>query len=161
MNYGLVFAFLGASFAIGFAGAGSAIGVGVASEAASAVIVDDPSKFGRMLVLQLLPGTQGLYGFIIGIMVMSNVGVLAGTPPNDMLTGLLYLAACLAIAIGGYFSAVAQGKVCAAGVNIIARKPSETSKAIVAASLVELYALIAFIASLLLVTNIDRMIELL
>ncbi|MCL2434318.1 MAG: V-type ATP synthase subunit K [Clostridia bacterium] len=161
MNYGLFFAFLGAALAIGLAGAGSARGVGLASEAGAGVIVDDPSKFGRLLVLQLLPGTQGLYGFIISVMVMSNIGVLGGTPPQDMATGLMYLGACLAVAIGGYFSAVAQGRVCAAGVNIIAKKPQESAKAIVSASLVELYALIAFIVSLLLVMNVNTVVDML
>ena len=161
MNYGLVFAFLGAALSIGIAGTGSAKGVGLASEAAAGVVVDDPSKFGRLLVLQLLPGTQGLYGFIISVMVMSNIGVLGGTPPTDITTGLMYFAACLAVAVGGFFSALAQGRVCAAGVNIIAKKPAESSKAIVSASLVELYALIAFIVSLLLVMNVNTVAGLL
>ena len=161
MNYGLFFAFLGAALAIGISGAGSSKGVGLASEAASGVIIDDPGKFGRLLVLQLLPGTQGLYGFIISIMVMSNIGVLGGQPPKDITTGLMYFAACLAVAIGGYLSAVAQGRVCAAGVGIIAKKPAESSKAIVSASLVELYALIAFIVSLLLVMNVETVLALL
>ena len=155
MNYGLVFAFLGAILAVGASGAGSARGVGLASEAASGVIIDDPKKFGRLLILQLLPGTQGLYGFIISVMVMSNIGVLGGTAPENVATGLMYLVACLSVAIGGYFSAIAQGRVCASGVNIIAKKPTESAKAIVSASLVELYALIAFIVSLLLVMNVN------
>jgi len=161
MNYGLFFAFLGAALAIGIAGTGSAKGVGMASEAAAAVVTDDPSKFGRLLILQLLPGTQGLYGFIISILVMSNVGVLGGTPPESVVAGLLYFAACLAVAIGGFFSAIAQGRVCVAGVNIIAKKPSESAKAIVSASLVELYALISFIVSLLLVMNVNNVVALL
>ena len=161
MNYGLLFAFLGAAMAIGATGTGSAKGVGLASEAASGVVADDPKKFGRLLVLQLLPGTQGLYGFIISIMVMSNVGVLGGMPPKDMVTGLMYFAACLAVSIGGFFSAVLQGRVCVAGVNLIAKKPGESAKAIVSASLVELYALISFIVSLLLVMNVNKVVELL
>ena len=92
---------------------------------------------------------------------MSNIGVLGGAPPKDTATGLMYLGACLSIAVGGYFSAVAQGRVCAAGVNIIAKKPEESAKAIVSASLVELYALIAFIVSLLLVMNVEKVVELL
>jgi len=160
MNYGLFFAFFGAAIAIGFAGAGSAIGVGRASEAAAGVIVDDPSKFGRLLVLQLLPGTQGLYGFIISVMVMSDIGVLGGYPPDTM-TGMMYFATCVAIAVGGYFSAAAQGRVCAAGVNIIAKKPAESAKAIVSASLVELYTLIAFIVSFLLIMNTNEVVALL
>ena len=69
MDLGLFFALLGVAFAVVFSGMGSSKGVGIASEAASGVIADDPSKFGKLLVLQLLPGTQGLYGLIIGVMV--------------------------------------------------------------------------------------------
>lgn len=158
MFYGLLFAFMGAVLAIVVTAIGSARGVGLASEAASGVVADDPTKFGRLLVLQLLPGTQGLYGFIISIMVMSNVGVLGGTPPKDAVTGLIYLVACLAVAAGGFFSAILQGRVCVAGVNIIAKKPAESAKAIVSASLVELYALISFIVSLLLVMNVNKVV---
>ena len=161
MHYGLFFAFLGAAIAIGAAGTGSARGVGMASEAASGVLADDPKKFGKLLVLQLLPGTQGLYGFIISIMVMSNVGVLGGVPPKNAVTGLAYLAACLSVAIGGYFSAVAQGRVCVTGINLVAKKPAESAKAVVSAVLVELYALISFIVSLLLVLNVNKIVDLL
>jgi len=159
MNYGLFFAFLGAALAIGLAGTGSAKGVGLASEAAAGVIIDDPKKFGRLLVLQLLPGTQGLYGFIISVMVMRNIGVLGGTPPENSATGLMYFAACLSVAIGGLFSAIAQGRVCASGVHIIAKKPAESAKAIVSASLVELYALISFIVSLLMIMNVNKVVD--
>ena len=161
MNYGLFFAFLGAALAAGIAGTGSAKGVGIASEAAAGVVVDDPKKFSRLLILQLLPGTQGLYGFIISIMTMSQIGVLGGTPPQDIQTGLIYFAACMGVSIGGFFSAVAQGRVCAAGVNIVAKKPEESAKAIVSASLVELYALTSFIISLLLVVNVNSVVDLL
>jgi len=161
MNYGLVFAFLGAALATGVAGAGSAIGVGTASEAGPGVVVDDPGKFGRLLVLQLLPGTNGLYGFIISIMVLSNIGVLGGEPPESMAVGLMYLAACMSTAIGGYLSAVAQGRVCAAAVHIVAKRPMESSKAIVSASLTEFYALISFIVSLLMVMNVNELVGLL
>ncbi len=150
----LLFALLGAAIAVALAGVGSSKGVGIASEAATGVVVEDPGKFGKLLVLQLLPGTQGLYGFIVAVMVLLNTGILGGEVPTDITKGILYFAACLPIAIGGLFSAMAQGRVCAAGVNIVAKKPTESSKAIVSASLVELYALLSFIISFLMVINI-------
>ena len=61
---GIFFALLGASIATALAGVGSARGVGSAAQAAMGVLSEDSSKFGKMLVLTLLPGTQGLYGFI-------------------------------------------------------------------------------------------------
>lgn len=154
MNLGMFFAILGASIAVIFSGMGSSKGVGIASEAAGGVLADDPSKFGKLLVLQLLPGTQGLYGLIVGVMVMLNIGILGGEVVSNYAEGLEYLAACLPIAFAGYFSARAQGRVCAVGVNLTAKRPEESSKAIVSASLIELYALLGFIVSFLLVINI-------
>ena len=76
MNYGMVLALLGASVAVILSGIGSSKGVGMTSEAAAGVVTEDPSKFGKLLVLQLLPGTQGLYGLIVGVMVLSGIGIL-------------------------------------------------------------------------------------
>lgn len=153
MTLAQFYALLGAAIAVVLAGIGSAKGVGLASEAASGVITEDPSKFGKLLVLQLLPGTQGLYGFIIGVMVMLNIGVLGGKMITDTSLGLQYLASCLPVGFGGLFSASYQARVAAAGCNIVAKKPQESSKAIVSASLVEMYALLAFIVSFLMVIN--------
>lgn len=157
MSLGLIFAICGAAIAVLFAGIGSAKGVGMASEAAAGVIIDDPSKFGKLLVLQLLPGTQGLYGLIIAVMIMINTGILGGTAPETAIQGLAYLGAGIPIAFGGLFSAMAQGRVCATGVNIVAKKPEESSKAIVSASLVEIYALLSFIVSFLIVVAIPSL----
>ena len=151
---GMVYALAGVFFAVALSGMGSSKGVGIASEAASAVVADDPSKFGKLLVLQLLPGTQGLYGLIVGVMVLLNIGILGGSPVVEVAKGLEYLFACLPIAVSGYFSASAQGRVCATGVNLTAKRPEESSKAIVSASLIELYALLGFITSFLTVINI-------
>lgn len=154
LNIGMIFALTGVALAVVLAGIGSSKGVGLASEAAAAVIIDDPSKFGKLLVLQLLPGTQGLYGLIVGVMVLLNVGILGGEPVTDWVTGIEYLIACLPIAFAGLFSAKSQGRVCATGVNLTAKRPEESSKAIVSASLIELYALLGFIVSFLTVINI-------
>lgn len=153
---GPVFALIGAALAVGMAGVGSAKGVGMASEAALGVVNEDPSKFGKMLVLQLLPGTQGLYGLIIGIMVLLNTGILGGEAPANLMQGLAYFAACLPIAIGGLWSAIAQGRVAVAGINVVARRPEESSKAIVSASLVELYAILAFVVSILTILFLNQ-----
>lgn len=160
MSLGTVFALLGVAIAVVFSGIGSSKGVGMASEAAAGVVTDDPSKFGKLLVLQLLPGTQGLYGLIVGVMVLLNIGVLGGATieATELGTsmGLGYLAACIPIGFGGLFSAMYQGRVAVAGVSIVAKKPQESSKAIVSASLVELYALLAFITSFLMVINVTK-----
>lgn len=154
-NLGLVLALFGAAFAVIFAGMGSAKGVGLAGQASAGLLTEDPSMFGKVLILQLLPGTQGLYGFLIAILVLVNVNILGGSPAElSWQQGLYYLAACLPIAIAGYFSAVHQGKVAAAGVNLIAKQKDQVGKAITMASLVEFYAILPFLISLLAVLSI-------
>ena len=69
-NGGVVFGILGAALAVLLAGLGSARGVQMAGEAAAGLVIDEPEKFGKAMVLQLLPGTQGLYGFVIGLFIM-------------------------------------------------------------------------------------------
>lgn len=154
---GIFFAVAGAALAVGMACVGSAKGVGIASEAASAVIIDDPSKFAKLLILQLLPGTQGLYGLVVAVMVLLNIGVLGGSPTVSFAEGLAYFGACIPIAIGGMWSAISQGEVCVTGVSIVAKKPSESSKAVISATLVEFYALLSFISSFLMVMNIEKL----
>ncbi len=150
MTLGTVLALFGAAMATIFAGIGSAKGVGMATETGMGVLSEDSSKFGKMLVLELLPGTQGLYGFIVSFLVMLNIGVLGGTVSRLTLQeGLLYLAACLPIAFGGLFSGIAQGKAAVAGISLVAKHDSEFSKAMVSVTLVEIYALLAFLVSLL------------
>ena len=109
--------------------------------------------FGKMLVLTLLPGTQGLYGFIVGFLIMINCGVLGGEAPT-LAQGLCYLAASLAIGIGGMISGFAQGKAAVAGISMCAKDDKNFSKAMVSVTLVEIYALLAFIVSLLMVISI-------
>ena len=77
-NMGVVLALLGAVLAALFAGIGSAIGVGIAGEAAAGVVTEDPSKFAKVLIMQLLPGTQGIYGLLVGFITLSKVGLLGG-----------------------------------------------------------------------------------
>ena len=67
---GIVYALIGLALAVTLAGCGSAIGVKIAGEAAAGVVSVDPSKFSKVLVLQLLPGTQGIYGLIIAFLIL-------------------------------------------------------------------------------------------
>jgi len=153
----MFFALMGAVLAVTLACVGSAKGVGIASEAAAAVIIDDPSKFAKLLILQLLPGTQGLYGLVVAVMILLKIGVLGGSANITLLAGLLYLVAGLPVGIGGLISAIAQARVAVTGITIVAKKPSESSKAIISATLVEFYALLSFISSFLMVMNIEKL----
>ena len=149
---GMNFALIGAALAAFMSGLGSAKGVGIVGEAASGVVTEDPSKFGKALILQALPGTQGIYGLITAFMVIFNLGILGGeTKPITMGLGVYYFVACLPIAIVGYFSAIYQGRVAASGMNILAKKPNEFGKGVIASAMVETYAIFAVLVSLLLI----------
>jgi V/A-type H+-transporting ATPase subunit K len=153
---GLFFAILGASIATILSGIGSAKGVGNAAQAAMGVLSEDSSKFGKMLVLTLLPGTQGLYGFIVAFLILVNCGVLGGSLPT-LAQGLAYSAASLAIGIGGMLSGFAQGRAAVAGIALSAKDDSNFSKAMVSITLVEIYALLSFIISLLVVISVPSL----
>jgi len=148
-------AYAGVAVAVVFSGIGSAKGVGIVGEAASGLLSEDPEKFGQCLVLQALPGTQGIYGFLIGFIVMLNSGMLAGTVELSVPTGAAIFAAAFPIGIVGLISGIHQGRVSAAGIRVIAKRPEQVSKAMVSAALVETYAILAFLISMLLIFNIE------
>ena len=153
---GIVYALLGAAVAVFLAGTGSAIGVGIAGQAASGVVTEDPSKFAKVLIMQLLPGTQGIYGLLVGFITLSKVGLLGGSVADlDVKTGLLILAACLPIGIVGLLSAISQGKTAAAAIGIVAKKPDQFGKAMLFPAMVETYAMLALLISILAVTAIQ------
>ncbi len=154
-NLGMVLAVLGAALAAGFAGVGSARGVGLVGEAGAGLLTEKPDSFGRVLILQILPGTQGLYGFLVALLVFIKTGLLSGSPVALTWTqGLYFFAACLPIAIAGYFSAVYQGRVAASGVSMIAKQSTETSKAMILSAMVETYAVLALLISFIAVFRI-------
>ena len=134
---GQIFAALGMAIAIIFSGIGSSKGVGIAGEAAAALIKEQPEKFVQALILQLLPGTQGIYGFIVAFFIMINMSA------SMTLAAGLYL----------FMAGIAQGKVAAAGVQILAKKPEESTKGIIFAAMVETYAILGLLASILIIIN--------
>ena len=144
-------ALLGAALAAGLAGMGSAKGVGLVGDAASGLLTEDPTKFGKVLILQAIPGTQGIYGLITAFLIIFKIGLL-GTPVElTVAQGAYFLMASLPIAIVGLYSGIKQGRVAASGVGLIAKRPDEVGKAITSAALVETYAIFAVLVSLLLV----------
>ncbi len=145
---------LGAALAVILPGIGSSIAVYRAGEAAAGVITEDPDKFGKVLILQALPATQGIYGLLSWFMIMSSSGVLGGKMDQTWQTGLLYFLAALPIVLVGYFSAVYQGRVSEAGIALVAQKPDEQSKGIVLSAMVETYAILALLATVLAVLSI-------
>ncbi len=154
MTLGVMIAILGGVLAAALGGVGSAIGVGRVGRAAAGVVTEDPSKFGKVLILQILPGTQGLYGFLVAFLLMSNIGLMGETKALTTAEGLMYFAACMPMAIGGLVSALQQANAAVAGVGIVAKRPEESGKAIIFAAMVETYAVLALLISILAMMNI-------
>lgn len=148
-NGGFVMGALGVALAVGMSGIGSSKGVGIVGQAAAGLLAEQPEKFGKALILELLPGTQGLYGFVIGLLVFLQL-----TPETTFAQGLYLLFACLPIAITGLWSGIAQGKAAAAGIQILAKNPEHNTKGMVLAAMVETYALLGFVVSFLLVNGV-------
>lgn len=155
ISLGLTLAVLGAVLSALLAGIGSAIGVGTVGQGAAGLVSQDPSKFSKALILQLLPGTQGLYGLLIAVLLLSKIGILgSGAADLSTMQGFSYLLACLPMAFGGLLSAIYQGRCAAAGIGVIAKKPEESGKAIIMAAMVETYAILSLLISILIIYNI-------
>jgi V/A-type H+-transporting ATPase subunit K len=150
---GLMLALAGAALAAGLAGTGSAVGTGIAGQAASGVVAEDPEKFGRLLLLQALPGTQGIYGIVglflaLGKLTPDFVGQMTAAQ------GWQILFACLPLAITGLTSGIAQGKVAGAACGLVAKRPDEMGKGMIFAIVVETYAVLGLLGTILLLGRI-------
>lgn len=151
-NYaGNLFAVIGAVVAFIVTGAGSSKSVGVAGQAGAGVLSKDPDRFVSVMVLQALPSTQAIYGFVIAFLIIGNV--IPGTA-LDYSSGLVLMLAGLQIGIVGYFSAFWQGRVAVSGINMIAKQPDGMGKAIVLALMVEMFAILSLIVSILLIGKV-------
>lgn len=153
---GAFFGFLGAALAAGLACVGSAKGTGIAGEAGAGLLAEDPSQFSKCMILQVIPGTQGLYGLVVWFFAVFRMGLLSGVLPQlTVAQGMQYFVACLPMALGGLFSAIAQGRVAAGSINILAKKPDDWSKGMVLCITVEFYAILSLLASMLMIINIS------
>ncbi len=150
---GNAIAMLGAVLAGALACVGSAKGTGMTGEAGAGLVSEDPSKSGKVMILQVIPGTQGLYGFVIFFLAYLKISGAAAPITVDQ--GWQILMACLPIAIGGLLSALAQGRVAVASINILAKKPDDWSKGMIMCIVVEFYAILCLLASFLMLNSIQ------
>ena len=141
MNLGTAIGIIGASLAVGLACSGSAKGVGCTGEVGATVLAEDPGKFSQVLILQIIPGTQGLYGLVAWFFALMQLGFFSGDMKN------------LTVA-GGLLSAIAQGRCAAAGLAMCSKRPEEMSKGIIMAIMVEFYAILCLLATFLMLNGL-------
>ncbi|MHC4075719.1 MAG: V-type ATP synthase subunit K [Planctomycetota bacterium] len=153
MDYGVALSILGGALAVFLAGIGSSIGLGIAGRSAAGVLSEKPERYGSLTLMVVLPSTQGVYGFVIGLMVMVKLNMFAGEVAVVSVTqGLEILGACLPVGISGLFSAIHQGKTSAGGILMAAKRPEMAVKAgVLYSAMVELYAILGFLVSLLII----------
>lgn len=155
METGLALAVFGAAIAAVFGGIGSSIGVGVAGQAGSGVTTEKPELFGKILLMQALPGTQGIYGFLGALLILMQIGLIGGEVADiSTSTGLQFLGASIPVGLACLFSGMYQGRVSATGLKVIAKNPANAGKAVIMSAMVETYAVLGLLVSVLLIFGI-------
>jgi len=155
---GLAIAFMGASLACGLSCAGSARGCGTAGEAGAGLLAVNPGAFGKVLILQILPGTLGLFGLVVWFFALLQIGIFGSAYDALLLTpaeGLRGANACFAVAIGCFTAGPAMGRVAANAISLMASKPKEWGKGILLCVTVEFYAILFLLASFLMLLNLN------
>jgi V/A-type H+-transporting ATPase subunit K len=154
--WGLMLIFIAAALPAILGFVGSALGMSTAGQSGAGVAAEKPELFGKILLMQALPGSQGIYGLVVAFLVLNFSGVLGATEMVDVSvsTGLQYLIASLPLAISAIFSAVLQGKVAASGILTIAKDESLTAKAMVLAAMIETWAIFGILITFILLTSI-------
>jgi len=152
----LAIAFLGAGLAVVLSCIGSAKGTGMTGEAAAGALCEKPEVFGKAMILQVLPGTQGLYGLVAWFLAVNKLGLFSGQLLDiSIAQGWSLFFACLPMALGGYLSAIAQARVASSSINILVKKPDDWSKGILLCVMVEFYAILSLLVSFLMINALS------
>ena len=147
---GTIFAIIGAALAATLAGIGSSYGVQAAGKAAAGVTAEKPDLFSKLFVLQALPATQGMYGLVAAIVIVMRAGLFDGTINTvSKESGMALMFAAVPIAVVGLISGIYQGKTAAAAILMTSKQPDAQTKGMQMTALVELYAIFALVATLL------------
>ncbi|MEM4257725.1 MAG: hypothetical protein QXL17_01060 [Candidatus Thermoplasmatota archaeon] len=144
---------LGCALAISIAGISSAIGLALAGSSAVAVTAEKPQLFGKLLVLQVLPMTQSVYGLLTAILLMLGVGLLGGTPSASLLQGMGAVWIGLIVGLTGT-SAINQGMVASSSISAVGRNPDVAARGIIFTVMTETIAIFGLLAAILLMVGL-------
>ena len=149
---GLTLAYLGVAIAVGLTGIGTAIAVSTAVRAASGVLSEKPNEFGRLLILVAITTTNGIYGFLVGVLILTQTPILGGA---DVIVtqadGIRLLMSSIPIGIVGCIAAIAQARAAASAIYMTGKKPELSARGIVLVSLIETYPILALLVSVLMI----------
>jgi V/A-type H+-transporting ATPase subunit K len=151
MENAVLLAVIGAGLSISLAGTGSSIGIGTAGVKGAGVFGENPNLFGKVLLMMLLPGSQGIYGLLIAILILNSMGALSGNIEITGVEAMKYLGAGAIMGLTGLASAIFQGRVAAAGIAMLPRAEELSGKFITQAVVVETYAIFGLLIAVLLV----------
>ena len=152
---GYVIAVLGIALCVVLCGVGSGLGLYKTATATAGVLGENPKKFGKLVVLMLLPATQGLYGFLIAIIASSTkLTPLLSVTEGATAQGWAIFAACLPMAISGFVSAFFQAKAAVNCIYAAAKQDSLGFKIAMGPAMIEFYALLGLVISILVILAI-------
>lgn len=129
---------LGIALCMILSGAGSAIGLYKTGSAAAGVLAEGNKKFSKVIVMALLPATQGIYGFVLSVMKIPAIG--SGWP--------LFMA-MLAMGVNGFISAYFQGTTAAACIYAVGKNSSGAGKYVLFPAMIEFYAILSLVLGIM------------
>ena len=153
---GADWALMGGGLAAVLAGIGSSIGITIASAVVSGIVTEDSEKFGKLLPIAAMPGTQGIYGFISAVLVLIFFGIFSGDVALEGVGGFKVFLACQPVAWLCFVSGIYQGKTGAAAAGIVARRSEDSGKALILPALVETYAVLSLIVTILMMLGLQQ-----
>lgn len=152
---GADWALMGAGLAAILGGIGSAIGITIASAVVSGIVSEDGEKFGKLLPIAAMPGTQGIYGFIAAVLVLVFFNLLGGNTNLVGIAGFKIFLACMPVAWLCFISAIYQGMSSSSAAGIVAKRSEDSGKALIFPALVETYAVLSLIVTILMLIGLQ------
>ncbi len=152
---GVTIGIIGLALTALLCGVGSGLGLKSTGKAAAGVLAEDPSKFSKVIVLSLLPATQGIYGFVIAILgagylpTAANLGDISATASQITAQGWNVFWACVPMMVGGAVSAFLQGRTAASTIIAVGKKGEIASKSLIFPAMIEFYALLGLVVSIM------------
>ena len=133
-----VIGILGLSLCMILCGCGSAIGLYKTGSAAAGVLAEDNKKFSKIIVLALLPATQGIYGFVLAVM---KIGAIA--------QGWNLFGAMIGLSVTGMLSAILQGITASSCIYAIGKNSAGSGKYVLFPAMIEFYAILSLVLGIM------------